>query len=165
MCTIPQALEVAAQLDPWLAAHLADVFEKVGTLDPHDEIVQTYVAYAQLALLLSNHARSNLSYGISIRDHFVLAYAEHLHSDPSLFEIELEYMGRCGVLGRERIGAVIGHISVVQPPVSTEFTCVYFMSFVPFIPFLQSSGTDIPILQRQTQPPPTNPSHGSNRWV
>ncbi|KAF8603898.1 hypothetical protein BDV93DRAFT_606578 [Ceratobasidium sp. AG-I] len=92
-----EALEVAAQLDPWLAAHLADVFEKVGTLDPQDQIVQTY--------------------GISVRDHFVLAYAEHLHSDPSLFEIELEYMGRCGVLGRERIGAVIGHISVVQPPV------------------------------------------------
>ncbi|KAG9080263.1 hypothetical protein FRC06_006858, partial [Ceratobasidium sp. 370] len=92
-----EALEVAAELDPWLAAHLADIFEKVGTLDPHDEIVQTY--------------------GISLRDHFVLAYAEHLHSDPTLFEIELEYMGRCGVLGRERIAAVIGHIPVVPPPV------------------------------------------------
>ncbi|KAG8706603.1 hypothetical protein FRC09_002328 [Ceratobasidium sp. 395] len=92
-----EALEVAAELDPWLAAHLADIFEKVGTLDPHDEIVQTY--------------------GISLRDHFVLAYAEHLHSDPTLFEIELEYMGRCGVIGRERIAAVIGHIPVVPSPV------------------------------------------------
>jgi hypothetical protein len=36
-------LEVAAQVDPWLAAHLADIFEKVETLDPHDEIAQTYV--------------------------------------------------------------------------------------------------------------------------
>ncbi|QRV74335.1 nuclear pore complex protein Nup85 [Ceratobasidium sp. AG-Ba] len=91
-----EALQVAAELDPWLAAHLADVFEKVGALDPHDEIVQIY--------------------GVSLRDHFVLAYAEHLHSDPTLFEIELEYMGRCGVLGRERIASVIRHIPVVPPP-------------------------------------------------
>jgi hypothetical protein len=54
---------------------------------------------------------------MSVRDHFVLAYAEHLHSDPTLFEIELEYMGRCGA-GRERIATVIGHIPVVPPPVS-----------------------------------------------
>lgn len=91
-----EALQVAAELDPWLAAHLADIFEKVGTLDPHDEIVQTY--------------------GVSLRDHFVLAYAEHLHSDPTLFEIELEYMGRCGVLGRERIASVIRHIPLVSSP-------------------------------------------------
>ncbi|CCO29196.1 Nuclear pore complex protein Nup85 AltName: Full=85 kDa nucleoporin [Rhizoctonia solani AG-1 IB] len=91
-----EALEVAAQVDPWLAAHLADIFEKVETLDPHDEIAQTY--------------------GMSIRDHFVLSYAEHLHSDPTLFEIELEYMGRCGTIGRERISAVISHIPVIPPP-------------------------------------------------
>lgn len=59
---------------------------------------------------------------MSIRDHFVLAYAEHLHSDPTLFEIELEYMGRCGTTGRERIAAVIGHISVIPPPVGFHFT-------------------------------------------
>jgi hypothetical protein len=55
---------------------------------------------------------------MSIRDHFVLSYAEHLHSDPTLFEIELEYMGRCGTIGRERISAVISHIPVIPPPVS-----------------------------------------------
>ncbi|GAB1518102.1 hypothetical protein RhiTH_001161 [Rhizoctonia solani] len=91
-----EALEIAAQVDPWLAAHLADIFEKVETLDPQDEIAQTY--------------------GMSIRDHFVLSYAEHLHSDPTLFEIELEYMGRCGAIGRERIAAVICHIPVIPPP-------------------------------------------------
>jgi hypothetical protein len=48
--SILQALEVAAQLDPWLAAHLADVFEKVGTLDPHDDIAQTYVRLILLAM-------------------------------------------------------------------------------------------------------------------
>ncbi|CAE7174105.1 unnamed protein product [Rhizoctonia solani] len=94
--TIP-ALEVAAQVDPWLAAHLADIFEKVETLDPHDESPRR-------------------TYGMSVRDHFVLAYAEHLHSDPTLFEIELEYMGRCGAIGRERISAVICHISVIPHP-------------------------------------------------
>ncbi|KAF8693120.1 Nup85 Nucleoporin, partial [Rhizoctonia solani] len=91
-----EALEIAAQVDPWLAAHLADIFEKVEALDPQDEIAQTY--------------------GMSIRDHFVLSYAEHLHSDPTLFEIELEYMGRCGAIGRERIAAVICHIPVIPPP-------------------------------------------------
>ncbi|CUA74624.1 Nuclear pore complex protein Nup85 [Rhizoctonia solani] len=91
-----EALEIAAQVDPWLAAHLADIFEKVETLDPHDEIAQTY--------------------GVSVRDYFVLAYAEHLHSDPTLFEIELEYLGRCGAVGRERISVVICHIPVLPPP-------------------------------------------------
>ncbi|KDN40916.1 hypothetical protein RSAG8_07784, partial [Rhizoctonia solani AG-8 WAC10335] len=95
-----EALEIAAQVDPWLAAHLADIFEKVETLDPHDEIAQTY--------------------GMSVRDYFVLAYAEHLHSDPTLFEIELEYMGRCGTAGRERISAVICHIPVLPPPVDPK---------------------------------------------
>ncbi|CAE6471663.1 unnamed protein product [Rhizoctonia solani] len=95
-----EALEVAARVDPWLAAHLADIFEKVEALDPHDEITQTY--------------------GMSVRDHFVLAYAEHLHSDPTLFEIELEYMGRCGALGRERISAVICHIPVIPPPADSQ---------------------------------------------
>ncbi|CAE6511949.1 unnamed protein product [Rhizoctonia solani] len=91
-----EALEIAAQVDPWLAAHLADIFEKVETLDPHGEIAQTY--------------------GVSVRDYFVLAYAEHLHSDPTLFEIELEYLGRCGAVGRERISVVICHIPVLPPP-------------------------------------------------
>ncbi|KAH7327689.1 Nup85 nucleoporin-domain-containing protein [Rhizoctonia solani] len=97
-----EALEIAAQVDPWLAAHLADIFEKVEALDPHDEIVQTY--------------------GMSVRDHFVLAYAEHLHSDPTLFEIELEYMGRCGTVGRERISAVICHIPFIPPAESKAST-------------------------------------------
>lgn len=57
-----------------------------------------------------------LAMGLAFANLFFIAYAEHLYSDPSLFEIGLECMRRCGVLERERIEAVIGRISVVQPP-------------------------------------------------
>ncbi|KAG9223819.1 hypothetical protein CCMSSC00406_0007681 [Pleurotus cornucopiae] len=65
-----QALEYAARLDLWLAAHMADVMERLGMVDAvPDEFGE-----------------------ITIRDHYLLAYAESLRADASLWRLTVEYM-------------------------------------------------------------------------
>lgn len=46
------AVPLAAQHDPWLSAHLADVLEKDGLIDADvdDEYVQTPLAYLSISL-------------------------------------------------------------------------------------------------------------------
>ncbi|KAF4594037.1 hypothetical protein EYR40_008835 [Pleurotus pulmonarius] len=80
-----QALEYAARLDPWLAAHMADVMERLGMVDAvPDEFGE-----------------------ITIRDHYLLAYAESLHADASLWRLTVEYMYACGDIGRLRADEVL----------------------------------------------------------
>ncbi|KAJ7792258.1 hypothetical protein B0H14DRAFT_3094264 [Mycena olivaceomarginata] len=66
----------ASQLDRWLSAHLADIMEPLS--------------------LISDPSRDE----ISIRDQFVLAYAEYLYSDPALWRITVDYMYSYEVLIR-----------------------------------------------------------------
>ena len=40
------------------------------------------------------------SSGSSLRTHYVLEYAEYLHSDPALWRITVDYMYSCGEIGR-----------------------------------------------------------------
>ncbi|KAJ7334118.1 Nup85 nucleoporin-domain-containing protein [Mycena albidolilacea] len=77
------ALLHASQLDRWLSAHLADIMEPLS--------------------LISDPSRDE----ISIRDQFVLAYAEYLHSDPALWRITVDYMYSCGDVGKERADEVL----------------------------------------------------------
>ncbi|KAG7093511.1 hypothetical protein E1B28_007185 [Marasmius oreades] len=80
-----QALRHAAQFDPWLAAHLADLMESLGMLDT------------------SVNSESELSK----RDEYVLSYTDYLHSDPTLWRIIVPYMYSCGEIGRERGDALL----------------------------------------------------------
>ncbi|KAH9888788.1 Nup85 nucleoporin-domain-containing protein [Cubamyces lactineus] len=72
-----QALAEAAQLDIWLAAHLADLMEPIELIDsePDDS-------------------------DLSSRQHYILAYAEYLRTDPALWRITVDYMYSCGPVGR-----------------------------------------------------------------
>ncbi|KAJ7043585.1 Nup85 nucleoporin-domain-containing protein [Mycena alexandri] len=72
------ALLHASQLDRWLSAHLADIMEPLS--------------------LIGDALRDD----ISIRDQYILAYAEYLHSDPALWRITVDYMYSCGDVGQER---------------------------------------------------------------
>ncbi|KAJ7890556.1 Nup85 nucleoporin-domain-containing protein [Mycena olivaceomarginata] len=80
------ALLHASQLDRWLSAHLADIMEPLS--------------------LISDPSRDE----ISIRDQFVLAYAEYLYSDPALWRITVDYMYSCGDVGKERADEVLIHV-------------------------------------------------------
>ncbi|KAF8074701.1 nucleoporin Nup85-like protein [Lyophyllum atratum] len=73
-----KALEHASQLDRWLSAHLADIMVPLSLIesDPDEES------------------------GISLRDYYILMYAEYLHSDPALWRITVDYMYSCGEVGK-----------------------------------------------------------------
>ncbi|PCH44067.1 hypothetical protein WOLCODRAFT_76869 [Wolfiporia cocos MD-104 SS10] len=79
-----EALEEAAKLDVWLAAHLADIMDFKQLLDPDAD-----------------------ESGMSVRDHYVLDYAEYLHSDPTLWRITVDYMCTCGDVGAEMADQVL----------------------------------------------------------
>ncbi|KAJ7793463.1 nucleoporin Nup85-like protein [Mycena olivaceomarginata] len=78
----------ASQLDRWLSAHLADIMEPLS--------------------LISDPSRDE----ISIRDQFVLAYAEYLYSDPALWRITVDYMYSCGDVGKERADEVLIRVTL-----------------------------------------------------
>ncbi|KAH9479690.1 Nuclear pore complex protein Nup85 [Psilocybe cubensis] len=80
-----ETLHHAHQLDSWLSAHLADIMEFIDLIDSTvDEESE-----------------------ISIRDHYVLSYADHLHSDPALWRVTVDYMYSCGEIGQKRADEVL----------------------------------------------------------
>lgn len=44
---------------------------------------------------------------LTLRQHYVLAYAEYLHTDPALWRITVDYMYSCGEVGREMADQVL----------------------------------------------------------
>lgn len=72
-----KALSYASQLDPWLAAHMADIMQSLGLID-REPVEDT---------------------GLTVRDSYVLAYAEYLHSDAALWRLTAAYMFSCGEVG------------------------------------------------------------------
>ncbi|RDX54141.1 hypothetical protein OH76DRAFT_1552905 [Lentinus brumalis] len=79
-----QALSEAAQLDTWLAAHLADLMEPIELIDTEPDDSE-----------------------LSLRQHYVLEYAHYLHSDPALWRITVDYMYSCGQIGAEMADQVL----------------------------------------------------------
>ncbi|KAF9054665.1 Nup85 nucleoporin-domain-containing protein [Panaeolus papilionaceus] len=80
-----EALEHCLSLDPWIAAHLADIMEPMQIID------RTVDEESQL----------------TTRDRFVLEYAEYLHSDPALWRITVDYMYTCNDIGKARADEVL----------------------------------------------------------
>ncbi|KLO17911.1 hypothetical protein SCHPADRAFT_820586 [Schizopora paradoxa] len=79
------ALAIAAKIDNWLAAHVADLMVPIGLLDTEiDDIT-----------------------GLSIRDTYVLNYADYLHSDPGLWRLTVDYLCTCGDIGKEMADQIL----------------------------------------------------------
>ncbi|KAH8991666.1 Nup85 nucleoporin-domain-containing protein [Lactarius akahatsu] len=85
-----EALSHAAKLDGWLAAHWVDLMEPLDLLTP----------------------RVSDDSDISVRDQYVLSYADYLHSDPVLWRITVAYMCSCGSIGRERADQVLLRVPI-----------------------------------------------------
>lgn len=85
-----EALSHAATLDIWLAAHWVDLMEPLDLLTPR----------------ISDDPE------VSIRDQYVLSYADYLHSDPALWRITVAYMCSCGSIGRERADQVLLRVPI-----------------------------------------------------
>ncbi|CDO69328.1 hypothetical protein BN946_scf184746.g9 [Trametes cinnabarina] len=71
-----QALSEAAQLDIWLAAHLADLMDPIELIDSEADDSE-----------------------LSLRQHYILSYAGYLRTDPALWRITVDYMYSCGAVG------------------------------------------------------------------
>jgi len=68
-----------------LAAHLADIMQALALIE--DEIDEAS--------------------GLSIRDQYVCSYAEYLHADPALWQINVEYLYSCGDVGKARADEIL----------------------------------------------------------
>ncbi|THH20635.1 hypothetical protein EW146_g752 [Bondarzewia mesenterica] len=99
-----KALSHAARLDIWLAAHLADILENVELLD----------------------AEVDEESELSLRQQYILAYAEYLRSDPALWRITVAYMCSCGDIGKERADQVLMRVpfSLVRPDGTIDSSAV-----------------------------------------
>jgi Nup85 Nucleoporin len=49
---------------------------------------------------------------ISVRDQYILSYADYLHSDPALWRITVAYMCSCGLIGKERADQVLLRVPI-----------------------------------------------------
>jgi len=83
---IGEAVKRANVFDIWLAAHLVDMMQPLG-------------------LLIEIEGAD-----LSIREHFLLSYAEYLLVDPSLWRIAVLYMCECGEEGKLRADEVLSRV-------------------------------------------------------
>ncbi|KAM5544312.1 hypothetical protein V8D89_001972 [Ganoderma adspersum] len=89
-----QALSEAARLDVWLAAHFADLMEPMELIDAESDDSE-----------------------LTLRQQYVLAYAEYLRSDPALWRITVDYMYSCGDIGRDMGDQVLMRVPLrLKPP-------------------------------------------------
>ncbi|KAH9926312.1 Nup85 nucleoporin-domain-containing protein [Epithele typhae] len=88
-----EALSTAEQLDIWLAAHLADLMEPIELIDSEPDFESD----------------------LTLRQHYLLTYAEYLQSDPGLWRITVDYMYSCGT-----IGAGMGDQMLVRVPLRLQ---------------------------------------------
>lgn len=88
---IAAALRTAQSIDTWLAAHLADVFDKLGMVPDDDD------------------------FDMSTRDYLLLAYADSIMDSPSqwrLWRVIAEYLATAAEEGRSRLREYILHVAL-----------------------------------------------------
>jgi len=80
-----EVLRQSLQLDCWLSAHFADLMEALEliTRDVDEES------------------------GLSMREQYILSYADYLRSDPALWRITVDYMYSCGDVGISRADEIL----------------------------------------------------------
>ncbi|KAI8985581.1 Nup85 nucleoporin-domain-containing protein [Trametes punicea] len=93
-----QALSEAAQFDIWLAAHLADLMEPIELINAEPDDSE-----------------------LSLRQHYVLTYAEYLRADAALWRITVDYMYACGDVGRGMADQVLMRVPLrLEAPKNTD---------------------------------------------
>lgn len=112
---IVKAATLASRIDPWLAAHMSDLFDKLGLLKRPEE---PYTSPRRSRMLTSSSGapeadRRKPEGDQSLRDFCVLSYGETLRSDPGLWRLVVEYFASCdGPEGLGRAKAVLRRVVV-----------------------------------------------------
>lgn len=99
------ALAIAHEIDPWLAAHLVDIMASIRLVDSDAD--EEYVILYQTCSLSPISTTYIFRTGMSIRDQYVLSYADYLHSDPGLWRLTVDYLCTCGEIGKEMADEVL----------------------------------------------------------
>lgn len=110
-----QALSQAAQLDVWLSAHLADMMEALELIEatPTDECVSFHVSNRRSDLLLTASRSSD----ISLRNLYIIQFAEYLHSDLNMWRHTVDYLCTCGDIGMKMADEVLVRVPLrLQSP-------------------------------------------------
>ena len=93
--------QIASDLHPWLGAHASDVLAKYGVVmhaNADDE---------------DDDDTNSPNDTMALRDFLVMDFSGSvLHSDPTLWDIEFDYLGSCGSVGRARLGALLRRMAV-----------------------------------------------------
>lgn len=86
---ITRTITLCNSFSVWLVTHLTDLLDKLGLVEAP----------------LPEHPRS-------LRTHFLIEYAEHLQTDPSLWMMVCEYLAGCGEEGKGRIAVLLSRIGL-----------------------------------------------------
>ncbi|KDE06351.1 hypothetical protein MVLG_03261 [Microbotryum lychnidis-dioicae p1A1 Lamole] len=99
---VPRALKVVHRVSGWLAAHLSDLLDKVGVVQPPP----------------LDGANDPDTEQTRLRDWFVIRYAEELwEADAGLWRVVVDYFGSgCGEEGRVRMGKVLRGVDIFTEP-------------------------------------------------
>ncbi|KAF9926314.1 Nucleoporin nup85 [Linnemannia zychae] len=90
-----KTIRLCGEFHPWLVAHLSNVLQQYGYLDMD-------------AIDLQDIATNG--WDTSIRDFYIIGYAQSLMSNLSLWEISAGYLLRCGHTGRSMLSEWICHV-------------------------------------------------------
>ena len=89
-----QALTCCHDLDIWLAAHLADVFDKLAMVPDEDRWVD---------VIVESHVAEFRRFDMSLRDYFLLEYTDVLSGNDKhnhLWKVIADYLNAAGDEGR-----------------------------------------------------------------
>lgn len=101
---VHRTIRLAAEVDVWLGAHVADVLLKMGH--------EVYPNQNSTGVSENQEVDPTEENDLLSRDALIMEFAERLHSDPTCWAIELEYLATCGAQGRGRMGEVLRRLAV-----------------------------------------------------
>jgi nuclear pore complex protein Nup85 len=92
---VVKACQLAENYDPWLAAHMTDLLDRVGVLDDQEVIEGKQAA--------------------SLRLKYLEQYAETVMDDQGLWRLAVDYLSYCGPTARHRMRSIILDVPISGP--------------------------------------------------
>jgi nuclear pore complex protein Nup85 len=92
---VVKACQLAENLDPWLAAHMTDLLDRVGVLDDQDGVEGVKA--------------------LSLRLKYLEQYAETVLDDQGLWRLAVDYLSYCGPAARHRMRSIILDVPISGP--------------------------------------------------
>ncbi|KAG8930276.1 hypothetical protein FRC02_004409 [Tulasnella sp. 418] len=111
-------IQLSSELDIWFGSHIGDVFLKLGynaSVSSGTGALSTPSTglFAELDDRQTRKGSEDQDEdSLTLRDFLLMDYAAILHSDPSLWQLEFDYLAACGDVGRARLGEILRRMAV-----------------------------------------------------